>query len=89
MGTSTDIAPSGPSFELRHYMARALEEAGLTTDDMARHLNCGPTTIRNYLRGRTRPNRGVLIAWAMKCGVPVEWLEQAGRSTGCFAGLAA
>lgn len=32
------------------------------------------TTIRNYLSGRTQPTRAVLVTWALRCGVPLDWL---------------
>ena len=51
-----------------------MEWADLGPEDMAAEIGRGVTTIRNYLAGRTNPSRAVLIAWAMKCGVPVGWL---------------
>lgn len=80
--TAAPVAPMGPAFELRHYLHRAMEEAGKKPEDMAALLGCSVTTVRNYLRGRTTPTRAVLIAWASICEVPFEWLEQAIRRTG-------
>lgn len=65
-----------PAFELRHRLARALEHAGLKPEDMAVELGLGVTTIRNYLHDRTTPRRAVLLAWALRCGVPFEWLAE-------------
>jgi transcriptional regulator with XRE-family HTH domain len=63
-----------PRFELRHRMALALEHGQVSKDAMADEIGCGVTTIRNYLRGRTVPSRAVLVAWALRCGVPFDWL---------------
>jgi transcriptional regulator with XRE-family HTH domain len=63
-----------PRFELRHRMALALEHGQVSKEAMADEVGCGVTTIRNYLRGRTVPSRAVLIAWALRCGVPFDWL---------------
>ena len=41
---------------------------------MAKILGTHPNTIRNYLTGRTEPPRSVLISWALRCDVPLEWL---------------
>lgn len=79
---ATATAPAGPIFELRHYLDRAMEQAGKKPEEMASLLGCSVTTVRNYLRGRTTPTRAVVIAWASICDVPFEWLEQAFRSTG-------
>lgn len=55
-------------------MALALEHGGVSVNEMAAHLGISRTTVSNYLHGRTKPRRGDLIAWAMRCGVPFEWL---------------
>lgn len=63
-----------PQFEMRHRMSLALEYGSVSINEMAQHLGASRTTISNYLHGRTQPRRADLIAWAMKCGVPFEWL---------------
>lgn len=73
---SEQRAPSSvPAFELRHRLARALEEADVSNEEMAHEIGRGVTTIRNYLRGRTIPERAVLVTWALRCGVPFDWLS--------------
>lgn len=59
---------------MRHRMELALEYGSVSVNDIARHLGVSRTTISNYLHGRTEPRRGDLIAWAMACGVPFDWL---------------
>ena len=41
---------------------------------IADELEVSRDTISNYLAGRTRTPRAVLIAWAFRTGVPLEWL---------------
>jgi len=63
-----------PQFDLRHRMALALEKEQVSREEMARILGVHLNTIGNYLTGRTDPPRSVLISWALRCDVPLEWL---------------
>lgn len=72
--SDTQVAPLAPQFGLKHRLALALEVACLDRDQMAAELGVHKNTITNYMRGHTVPSRGVLIAWALRTGVPFEWL---------------
>ncbi len=48
----------------------------MTIEDMADHLGIARNTIGNYLSGRTTPKRSILIAWALRTGVPLGYLER-------------
>jgi transcriptional regulator with XRE-family HTH domain len=63
-----------PTWGLHHRLARSLEFAGMKSAAMAEFLDVSENTIRNYLSGRTRPRLGVLRIWALRCGVPLDWL---------------
>lgn len=63
-----------PQFEMRHRMQLALEYGNVSVNEMAETLDASRTTVSNYLHGRTTPRRPVLRMWALKCGVPFEWL---------------
>lgn len=63
-----------PTVQLRHRLAISMEWAGVRRTDMAELLAVSNNTISNYTNGKTTPSRGVVIAWALRCGVPVEWL---------------
>lgn len=65
-----------PEFEMRHRMSLALEYASVSINEMASELGASRTTISNYLHGRTKPRRPDLIVWALKCGVPFEWIVE-------------
>jgi transcriptional regulator with XRE-family HTH domain len=55
-------------------MALALEHAGLPRVEMTRVLGVHRNTVDNYLNGKTHPRRADLIAWALRCGVSLNWL---------------
>lgn len=63
-----------PVFGLRHRLALALDHSGVSVHDMADELGVSRNTVGNYLAGRTMPHKAVLRVWAMRCGVPFEWL---------------
>lgn len=70
-----------PRFELRHRLERSLEVAGITRDQMATELGVHRNTIGNYLSGRHVP-RAVLLAWHLRTGVPLDWLEHGDIGSG-------
>lgn len=72
--STVEVHDTIPRFELRHRLQLALEHADVSNAEMAAELGVAETTIRNYLSSRTTPHRGTLIAWALRCGVPFEWL---------------
>lgn len=47
----------------------------MTPEEMAEALELSPTTIRNYLGGRTKPKFATIESWALRCGVPLDWLR--------------
>jgi len=42
---------------------------------MATELGVARNTVGNYLAGRSRPSKSVLRVWALRTGVPFEWLQ--------------
>ena len=69
------------TFGLSDRLAKSLHVAGLNNLDMAEALDVSPNTISNYTNGNTRPRKLYIREWALKTGVPLEWLE-----TGEFPG---
>lgn len=55
-------------------MALALEASDVKVSEMADELGVGRNTVGNYLAGRTNPTRSVLRVWALRTGVPFDWL---------------
>ena len=62
-------------FGLSDRLAKALHVAGVSTTEMADELEVARSTISNYLNGHTTPKSLYLRIWALKTGVPLEWLE--------------
>lgn len=62
---------------LRHRLQLAAEYAHATTHSIAAELGVSENTVRNYMAGRTRPNRATLLLWAHLCGVDFAWLAGA------------
>lgn len=56
-------------------LAKSLEASDTSNNEMAAYLGKSRTTISNWIHGRAPISRGDLVAWALKTGVPLEWLE--------------
>lgn len=72
--------PTAPPWQLHHRLGRALEHGGVKVNEMGQILGVSPATMSNYLSGRTSPKAGMMRQWAIRCGVPYEWL-QTGETT--------
>lgn len=55
-------------------MELALEYGNVSVTEIAAELGVSRTTISNYLHGRTPARRSDLVVWALRCGVPLDWL---------------
>lgn len=79
-----------PEWTLGWRMRRALAHADLQIEDMAAELGVGRTTVSRWLNDHGgRPRIGYLKLWAMRCGVPLEWLTTGNvRTPGFFRALA-
>jgi transcriptional regulator with XRE-family HTH domain len=64
-----------PDWDLHHRLARALEWADVSAEEMAEILGVHVNSIYNYASGRRIPKRGFIRLWAARCGVPPDWLE--------------
>lgn len=71
---STSQAAERLEFDLLDRLAKSLRVGNVGKGQMATHLGVSGNTVGNYLSGRTTPDRPTLIVWAMRCGVPLEWL---------------
>lgn len=65
---------AAPEWDLADRLVKALRVGDVGKGEMAEHLGVNPNTVGNYVSGRTKPSRAVLRVWAMRCGVPLEWL---------------
>jgi len=71
---ANDLA-SKLSFGLPDRLAKALTVGGVGSQEMADYLGVTRTTISNYTSGRTATKLQTRRLWALKCGVPLEWIE--------------
>lgn len=62
-------------FDLADRLHKALRVGKCKPGVMRVELGCSESTMTNYLAGRTTPNLSALRVWAMRCGVPLEWLR--------------
>ncbi len=56
-------------------MRIALRHADMTAGQMAEYLDVGRNTVSTWMNGHIKPKRQTMILWAMRTGVPLEWLE--------------
>lgn len=64
-----------PQWDLADRLAKALRTAGVGHGEMAEHLGVSRNTVGNYTAGRRTPNLATLRVWALRTGVPLEWLQ--------------
>ena len=63
------------AWNLGDRLRKALSVANLSVQDMADELELNRNTVSNYLGGRSTPTAATLKVWALRCGVPLEWLR--------------
>lgn len=63
-----------PEFTIGDRLRKARELTGLEQGPFADELGIARGTVGNYEHGRVAPRKVVLKAWAMRTGVPFEWL---------------
>lgn len=64
-----------PEWTLSWRLQRAMVHAGLQIEDMTRELGVSRSTVSRWLNERGAPPRiSYLKVWALRCGVPLEWL---------------
>lgn len=69
-----------PQFTIGDYLRKAREHAGLDQAVLATELGISRQTVTNYEKGHVTPRRAVVMAWAMRTGVPVEWITSLGTN---------
>ncbi|SDF98460.1 Transcriptional regulator, contains XRE-family HTH domain [Cellulosimicrobium cellulans] len=75
MTTQTEGAGFIPQFTLGDRLRKARQHTGLEQVEFAEEIGISRGTILNYELDRTRPRLIVLKAWALRTGVPLEWLQ--------------
>lgn len=63
-----------PTWDLADRLGKSLRTSGLSRQDMADYLAVHRNTITNWISGRITPSVQTVRLWALRCGVPYEWL---------------
>jgi hypothetical protein len=56
-------------------LRKALRVAGVSVGEMADYLGVNRNTVGRYINGHGRPDRRTMRLWAIRCGVPLDWLQ--------------
>lgn len=62
-------------FTLGDRLRKSLQAADMTSQEMADYLEVNRNTVSRWINDERTPKRIILRMWAMRVGVPVEWLE--------------
>jgi transcriptional regulator with XRE-family HTH domain len=74
MTTETE-APPDLEFDRADYLRKALRAADVSVAEMADYLGVNRNTVGRYINGRGVPDVRTMRLWALRCGVPLEWLQ--------------
>jgi transcriptional regulator with XRE-family HTH domain len=70
-------SPSGvPQWDLPDRMRKALRVSNIGVQEMADYLGVARNTVSTWINGRIEPSTQTLRLWAMRTGVPYEWLTE-------------
>lgn len=73
--TQQQTAATVPEWTMGDRLGKALGHAGIGVGEMADYLGVSRNTVGNYINDRRSIPRPTLMLWAMRTGVPLEWLE--------------
>ena len=73
--SSAHEIPHRLHFDMSDRLAKALRVAGMTNAEMAEYLGVSRNTISNWTNGHQPVKKQSLRLWALRTGVPLEWLE--------------
>ena len=63
-----------PSFDEADRLRKALRESGVSVQEMAEYLGVSRNTVSRWINGAVPPKAHVMRLWALRTGVPYEWL---------------
>ena len=63
-----------PEWTIGDRLRKARVHAGLEQASLADEIGVSRNTVRNYEGEKVTPRRPVLISWAMRTGVSLDWL---------------
>lgn len=75
MSTSAEHPAGVPEFDLADRLRKALRTSGVGVGEMAEYLGVARNSVGNWINGHHPPDKRTLRLWALRTGVPFEWLE--------------
>lgn len=72
--TTERAASAIPRWDLPDRLRKTLRHADVSVQEMADYLEVNRNTISGWINGRHRPGAAAVKLWALRCGVPYEWL---------------
>jgi len=73
--TEQPATPHGvPQWDVADRLRKALRESGTSSTEMADYLGVSKTSLSNWINGHFEPSTQTLRLWALRTGVPYEWL---------------
>jgi transcriptional regulator with XRE-family HTH domain len=64
-----------PEFDRADRMRKALRVSGVGVQEIADYLGVARNTVSTWINGRIEPSTQTVRLWALKTGVPYEWLQ--------------
>lgn len=71
-----------PAWTLADRMRKSLDVSGLGVQEMADELGVTRGAVGKWINGHVTPRRPVLMAWSLRTGVSLAWLETGETSSG-------
>lgn len=62
-------------FDVADRMRKSLRVSEVSVQEMADYLGVQRNSVGRWINGHTNPSRQTLRLWALRTGVPFEWLE--------------
>lgn len=84
MSTQPTVAAAIPQWTTGDRLRKAREFSGLTQRQLADEIGVSNRSISAYEQGATA-RRPVLLSWAVRTGVPLEWLQTGSVNSGWSA----
>lgn len=81
MSTAMDGRGAIPQWTLPDRLVKARTHAGMGQREIAEALDVSVRTINRYESGEP-VKRGIVLGWALACGVDPDWLENGGGGGG-------
>lgn len=72
--SAAPAAVAVPQWDRADRMRKALRHAGAGVQEIADYLGVSRNTVSTWINGRIDPSVQTLRLWALRCGVPYEWI---------------